>query len=173
MSKKTSPRSDNRRVAMQFLYAWDINRPEILEDGILSFWEQQERESAEHGDQGNKLFDRKNFGFAEQIIRGVIEHIDDIDEEIVKLAKNWTFKRIAKVDLAILRMAMYELKYCDDIPPIVTINEAVELGKAFSQDDSKRFINGVLDRFKDGLHRPFRQAAGGSSEGDDLKGLID
>ncbi|MDD4349055.1 MAG: transcription antitermination factor NusB [Opitutales bacterium] len=173
MSKKISPRSDNRRVAMQFLYAWDINRPEILEDGILSFWEQQERESAERSEEGDKPFNRQNYGFADQIIRGVVEHIDEIDEDIAKLAKNWTFKRIAKVDLAILRMALYELKYCDDIPPIVTINEAVELGKLFSQDDSKRFINGVLDRFKEGLHRPFRQAAGGSSGSDDLKGLID
>ena len=78
----------------------------------------------------------------------MIENIDAVDAKIIQQAQNWTFERIAKVDLAILRLALYELLYRTDIPPIVSINEAIELGKIFSNPDSKRFINGLLDKVK-------------------------
>ncbi len=165
MKKRPSQRSDNRRAAMQFLYAWEYNRPEVLNDSIRSYFE-------------NEPQDRDFYRFAEQIIRGVIEHHDSIDEEVKALAKNWTFERIARVDLAILRIAIYELRYCEDIPPVVSINEAVELGKQFSKDDSKRFINGILDKVKDTLDRPSRTAKEGSkkpapADNDVLDGLLD
>lgn len=147
---------------MQYLYAWEYNRPEVLNDSIRAFFE-------------NETQERDYFRFAEELIRGVIEHVEAIDEEIRKLAQNWTFDRIARVDLAILRIAIYELKYCADIPPVVSINEAVELGKLFSKDDSKRFINGMLDKVKDSLGRPARTAATTEDkpEKDVLDGLVD
>lgn len=164
MSRKFSQRSDNRRAAMQFLYSWEYNRPEVLNDMIRSFFETEEK-------------DREYFTFAEALIRGVIENVDFLDEEIQKLAKNWTFDRIARVDLSILRIAIYELKFCSDIPPIVSINEAVEMGKMFSKDDSKRFINGILDRVKNSLDRPAREASkqedANEDVGDVLDGLVD
>jgi transcription antitermination protein NusB len=163
MSKKPSQRSDNRRAAMQFLYAWEYNRPEVLSDSIRAFFE-------------NETQERSYFTFAEQLIRGVIEQADSIDAEIRELAQNWSFDRIARVDLAILRIAIYELRYCEDIPPVVSINEAVELGKIFSKEDSKRFINGILDKIKNSLNRPARTAArkpDSSSSGENvLDGLI-
>ena len=146
MNKKPSQRSLNRRAAMQYLYSWEYNRPEVLNDSIRAFFE-------------NEPNDRDYYQFAEKLIRGVIEHVEVLDEVIQSLAKNWTFDRIARVDLSILRIAIYELKYCEDIPPVVSINEAVELGKEFSKDDSKRFINGILDKVKDGLSRPARTAS--------------
>ena len=163
MTRKISQRSDNRRAAMQFLYAWEYNRPEVLDDSIRSFFE-------------NESHDREYFRFAESLIRGVIEHVESIDEEICSLAKNWSFERIARVDLAILRIAIYELRHCEDIPPVVSINEAVEMGKNYSKEDSKRFINGILDRIKDGLSRPARSAAKHQDEGGSgnvLDGLVD
>lgn len=102
--------------------------------------------------------DRAYYEFSESLIIGAIEHIEKLDEEISKYAKNWTFDRIAKVDLSILRLAIYELLYREDIPPIVTINEAIDLGKVFSNIDSKRFINGILDQLKDKIDRPLRKA---------------
>jgi transcription antitermination protein NusB len=161
MTRKMSQRSDNRRAAMQFLYAWEYNRPEVLDDAIRAFFETEEH-------------DREYFRFAEQLIRGVLVHVVEIDAEIQSLAQNWTFDRIARVDLAILRIAIYELRYCEDIPPVVSINEAVELGKEFSKDDSKRFINGILDRVKDTLSRPSREAVRGkdSRNEDPLDGLV-
>lgn len=148
---------------MQFLYAWEYNRPEVLNDAIRSFFETEPNE-------------RDYYRFAEQIIRGVLEHVETIDDDIRRLAKNWSFDRIARVDLAILRIAIYELRFCEDIPPVVSINEAVELGKEFSKDDSKRFINGILDKIKDGLGRPARTAKrsdpGSDSGSDVLDGLI-
>lgn len=149
---------------MQFLYAWEYNRPEVLNDSIRAFFENEPQE-------------RDFYRFAEQIIRGVIEHVETIDDDIRRLAMNWTFERIARVDLAILRIAIYELRFCEDIPPVVSINEAVELGKEFSKDDSKRFINGILDKIKDGLGRPARTASKRSEQPSDgsndvLDGLI-
>ena len=77
---------------------------------------------------------------------------------IIYLPKNWYFNRIAKVDLSILRLAIFELNHRLDIPPIVSINEAIELSKILSNTDSKRFINGILAQLKAKLNRPLRTA---------------
>ena len=71
---------------------------------------------------------------------------------------NWDFNRIAKMDLAILRISMFEMIHRKDIPPVVSINEAIDLSKEYSNADSKRFINGVLDRLKGSLGRDSRKA---------------
>ena len=88
----------------------------------------------------------------------MITHQADIDARIKALAQNWDFERIAKIDLAILRLAMFEMIHRRDIPPVVSINEAIDLSKQFSNADSKRFINGILDKLKDQLGRDARKA---------------
>ena len=98
------------------------------------------------------------YRFAEELIWGGVKRRDEIDAVIKEHAQNWDFNRIAKIDLSILRLAIYEMLYRDDIPPIVTINEAIELSKLFSIEDAKRFINGILDEFKLKLQRPLREA---------------
>jgi N utilization substance protein B len=143
---RRSQRRENRISAVQFLYQWEANKPDILADDVCQFFENQEE-------------DRAYYAFAEELALGAIEQVAAIDEHIVEHANNWTFDRIAKVDLAILRLAIYELLYRNDIPPIVSINEAIDLSKVFSNPDSKRFINGILDKMKDKITRPLRKAA--------------
>ncbi len=138
-------RRDGRVVAIQFLFAWSINQTNNLNADIAEFIE-----SLEHP--------RDHYSFGEELIHGVIEHREELDAEIKGLVHNWDFNRIARVDLAILRVSMYEMIYRKDIPPIVSINEAIDLSKQFSNADSKRFINGVLDRLKDKLGRDARKA---------------
>lgn len=82
--------------------------------------------------------------FATALVRGTLEHIESIDQTIGRLSVGWDTQRQPAVDRNILRMAMYEILYLDDIPVSVTINEAVELAKKFSAEESSRFINGVL-----------------------------
>ena len=94
--------------------------------------------------------------FAEPLIRGTIELREELDERIKKYAKNWDLKRMAVVDRNVLRLAIYEMFHRDDIPPIVSINEAVDIAKKFSTDDSGRFVNGILDKVKNDLMRPAR-----------------
>lgn len=132
-------------AVVQFLYSYEMNPPEVLVDGIRVFLESQEHP-------------REYFAFAEELIHGVIDNLDAIDEAIRGLAQNWKFDRIAKVDLSILRLSIYEMLFRTDIPPIVSIDEAIELSKIFSNLDSKRFINGILDKMKAGLNRPLREA---------------
>ena len=140
-----SQRRENRISAVQFLYQWEMNRPEVLADDLYNFFENQEE-------------DRPYYAFAEELVNGTLENIQTIDQEITSHASNWTFERIAKVDLAILRLAIFELLYRTDIPPIVSINEAIDLSKIFSNLDSKRFINGILDKMKNKITRPLRKA---------------
>lgn len=142
---KRSQRRDCRTCAVQFLYQWELNKPDELNDALRVFIEDQE-------------FSRDYYAFAEELIHGAIEHIEKIDDEIMSYANNWKFERIAKVDLSILRLAIYELLVRTDIPPIVSINEAIDLSKVFSNPDSKRFINGILDKMKDKINRPLRKA---------------
>jgi len=138
-------RRDGRVVALQFLFAWSINHPQNLNEDIREFIETLENP-------------REHYAFGEELIHGVIEHQEELDAKIKGLVQNWDFNRIAKVDLAILRISMFEMIYRKDIPPIVSINEAIDLSKEYSNADSKRFINGVLDRLKGSLGRDARKA---------------
>ena len=87
---------------------------------------------------------REDNEYIESVINGVEEKVSELDEKIKAHLKDWNFERISKVDLAILRLSIYEILYRDDIPYKVSINEAVELSKTFSEESSPSFINGVL-----------------------------
>ncbi len=139
-------RRDGRVAALQYLYAWSINSPASLPDDLRVFFENMEQP-------------RDHYAFGEELIHGVIANVVDIDARIKGLAHNWEFERIAKIDLAILRLAMFEMIHRKDIPPVVSINEAIDLSKQFSNADAKRFINGILDRLKDKLGRDSRKAS--------------
>ncbi|MGA2693689.1 MAG: transcription antitermination factor NusB [Opitutaceae bacterium] len=146
MSKaQYAQRHDGRVAALQYLYAWSINPPDNLADDLRVFFESQEQP-------------RNHYSFGEELIDGVIRNQSGIDAQIRVLAQNWEFDRIAKIDLAILRIAMFEMLHRNDIPPVVSINEAIDISKQFSNADSKRFINGILDRLKDQLGRDSRKA---------------
>lgn len=138
-------RRDGRVAALQFLYAWSLNQPKNLADDLHVFF-------------GNLEQPREHYSFGEELIHGALEHLPEIDAHIKGLAHNWDFDRIARIDLAILRLAMFEMIFRKDIPPVVSINEAIDLSKQFSNADSKRFINGILDRLKDQLGRDARKA---------------
>jgi len=136
---------DNRNAAVQFLYMWEANPPQSLNDELATFFSSQEKP-------------REYYSFAEELIHGVVDNVAEVDAIIKEYAKNWDFKRIARVDLAILRLAIYEMLHRKDIPPVVSINEAIDLSKLFSIPDAKRFINGILDQFKAKIDRPLRDA---------------
>jgi N utilization substance protein B len=144
MSSPIQQRRDGRMAAVQFLYSWELNRPEDLANALELFFAEQEQP-------------RDHFAFGEELIHGSIEHISEIDGHIRGLAQNWDFERIAKIDLTILRVGIYEMLYRKDIPPVVSINEAINLSKQFSNADAKRFINGILDRLKDQIGRDARK----------------
>lgn len=137
-------RRECRGAALQYLYSWSVNQPGDIATDLGLFFEHLEQP-------------RDHFAFAEELIHGTIAHLPEIDAHIKGLAQNWEFERIAKIDLGILRLAMFEMLHRKDIPPVVSINEAIDLSKQYSTSDSKRFINGVLDRMKDKLGRDARK----------------
>jgi len=143
---RKSQRRLNRVAAMQYIYAWSINMPEDCAEDLRLFFEGLDRE-------------RDYYSFSEELIHGVLDRIEEIDGKIKSLAKNWGFERIAKIDLAILRLAIFELLGRKDIPPVVSINEAIDLSKEFSTAESRRFVNGILDKMKEQLDRPLRTAS--------------
>jgi N utilization substance protein B len=160
-------RREARERAVQFLFQYDLNPPENLDQALEEFWESQ-REAALAEDKSpahwgepvclpppapEELEERQ---FAEPLIRGVIEHRDEIDQLIRKYLQNWDFNRLAVVDRNVMRLAVYEMLHREDIPPVVSINEAVDIAKKFSTADSGKFVNGVLDRIRAELMRPAR-----------------
>jgi N utilization substance protein B len=94
------------------------------------------------------LDEEKPDGFMNNLVFGTIEHEQELDSLITPHLVNWTIDRLANIDKTILRMAAYELKYEQDIPANVTLDEAVELAKAFGDDHSSKFVNGVLSKIK-------------------------
>ncbi len=147
MSQKDlfAQRRDSRVVAMQYLFAWSMNPPLSLAEDLRAFYATQENP-------------REHYAYSDEIIDGVIRNLAEIDARIRTLAHNWEFDRIARIDLTILRLAIYEMVYRKDVPPVVSINEAINLSKTYSNADAKRFINGILDRLKDQLGRDARKA---------------
>ena len=127
-------RTQARELSFQFLYMMDIRGNDCI-DEVGEFLREQTEDS-----------DIQEF--SECLIRGVLDNQKKIDEAIENSAQNWELGRIATVDRNIMRQAIYELLFRDDIPPKVSINEAIELGKKFSTANSGGFINGILDRIK-------------------------
>ncbi len=161
-------RREARERAVQFLFQHDLNPPENLDAELEQFWSTQ-RSAVIAGEKGNATWGEKMELpppsteeasvrlFADPLIRGAIEHRDEADVLIRKYSRNWDIPRIAAVDRNILRLAIYEMLHREDIPPVVSINEAVDIAKRFSTQDSGKFINGILDSVKGELMRPARQ----------------
>ncbi len=160
-------RREARERAVQFLFQHELNPPEDIEAALNQFWESQ-RGAAIAEDKGAATWgqaielppptaDEAAIRlFADPLIRGTLEYRDEADNVIKKHAKNWDLHRIAAVDRNILRLAIYEMLHRDDIPPVVSINEAVDIAKKFSTQDSGKFVNGILDKVKSELMRPAR-----------------
>ena len=84
--------------------------------------------------------------FSDRLVEGVVDHKARIDQLLTQYSENWTLERMTGVDRNILRIAVYEILLCQEIPKNVTINEAVEIGKRFGSEDSGAFINGIIDK---------------------------
>src|SRR5437660_5379131 len=128
------PRRKAREYALQMLFQWDITRDSI-DQIVASFFEGQ--------DEAPAVAD-----FARQLVLGTVEHVEQIDEMIRRHAEHWRLDRMATVDRNLLRLAIYEFLYDRDTPKTVVINEAIEIARRFSAQESPQFINGVLDSIK-------------------------
>ena len=160
-------RREARERAVQFLFQHDLNPPENLDRALNEFWDTQ-RAAAIAGEKGPATWgqpvelppptaeEAEMRLFADPLIRGTLEHRDECDEIIKKFAKNWDLHRIAVVDRNILRLAIHEMLHREDIPPVVSINEAVDIAKKFSTQDSGKFVNGILDKVRAEILRPSR-----------------
>ena len=123
-----------REYALQGLYMYEtVGRS--LDDLVTIDWVDRELSD-----------DIRNF--AVNLLKGSIENIDYIDSLIKRFSKNWDFERLSVIDKSILRMSIYAMLYLPDIPRVVTIDEAIELGKEYGGDGSGQFINGILDAIK-------------------------
>ena len=109
-------------------------------------------EDPEDGD-GPPLTDEVKI-FAKALLDGAIANLDDLDGRLKSYAREWSLERMANVDRNILRLALYEMQYLDEVPVSVSINEAVELAKTYSTPDSGRFINGILGKIAAEALRP-------------------
>lgn len=162
-----SIRRKAREKAIQFLFQCELNPPGQLEEALNYFWETQRTVAIEdekgkaHWGQPVELpppttEELAVRAFADPLIKGAIEFRAQADEIIQKYTKNWKLNRIAVVDRNILRLAVYEMHHRHDIPPVVSINEAIDLAKKFSTEESGRFVNGILDKVRENLMRPAR-----------------
>lgn len=160
-------RREARERTVQFLFQHDLNPPGDLERALNEFWDNQrsaaiaEEKGSAHWGQPVELppptvEESETRLFADPLIRGVLQHLDAIDEKIKSHARNWEFHRIAAVDRNIMRLAIYEMLFRDDIPPVVSINEAVDIAKKFSTQDSGKFVNGILDKIRGEVLRSTR-----------------
>lgn len=162
-------RREGREAAIQYLFQLDLHEQradEAAPDGVSlpdgDFWKL--RAGGDDPDELNPVPARaplapKARAFAEALVQGVCLHRREVDEIISRLARNYKLSRIAAVDRNILRLAVYEILHNTEVPPVVAINEAIELAKQYGSEESGRFVNGVLDRVRAEVGRPARKAA--------------
>jgi len=134
-------RHKSRQFALQMLFEWDMarNDPQLMKK---RFW----RTPAPH-------YAVDTMAFANKLFDGTVENAAEIDALVASLSSNWRMDRLAPVDRNILRLAIHEIREADpDVPPKVAIDEALELAKEFSSEESPAFLNGVLDAARKKLH---------------------
>lgn len=129
-------RRELREQIFKLLFRVEFNKAEEMEEQKDLFFEDEENQAGE-----------KDAAYIREKYDKIVEKLDEIDSLINENAECWTTARMGKVELTILRLAVYEIKYDDTVPTSVAINEAVELSKKFGQDGSSSFVNGVLSQF--------------------------
>lgn len=134
-------RRRTRERALQTLYQLDLNT-RLTVQTALSYFQQ------------HFSLEKEMDPFLERLVLGVVENLKAIDETIRKASEHWRADRMAAVDRNLLRLGVFELDYCDDIPATVTINEMIEIAKSFGSESSPAFVNGILDKIRQSLDRP-------------------
>lgn len=129
-------RTKARELALQVLYKIDVTS-DAVDKALAEFWTDVETEVEP---------DIKEF--TGRLVTGVVQNLSVIDESISQFAQNWQLSRMAVVDRNILRIGCFELRFCDDVPPKVSINEAIDLAKKYSGAEAGKFVNGILDKIK-------------------------
>lgn len=124
-------RTKAREYALQILYQVDLTRTDPA-TAVQDFWTYRATPPEVRT-------------FATRLVEGTLSHVDDIDRLIASHANNWEIARMAVVDRNILRLGTYELLYVEEVPPKVCLNEAIELAKRFGDEESSKFVNGILD----------------------------
>ena len=133
MKAKIGKRRQARENVLKILYQVEILGDDL--DSVLDrYWD------------ASPTFDDTIKKFANELVKGIAEKKDELDEVIKNKLKNWNFERVAIIDRNILRMGVYEIMFRDDIPDSVSINEAIEIAKKYGDQESSRFINGILDK---------------------------
>ena len=135
---KKSPRRAERALAFQVLYSLTFAPAATIQDVVKVF-----RKAPEQGEAAEKTAAPE--GFAWELVEGVWTNMDTIDERLTSFSQNWRIERMGKVEITLLRLALYEILFRNDVPPKVAINEAIELSKQFGDDGSRGFVNGILD----------------------------
>lgn len=138
------PRHKAREAAVQMLYQWEVGR-QPMPEVVRSFWT--------HGPAATVSYPEALQAFASGLALGTAEHVAELDRHLGEAAKNWRVERMTVMDRLILRLAIYELVHTPDVPPLVVIDEALELARTFSTDDAVKFINGILDAVRRTLQR--------------------
>ena len=135
---KKSPRRAERSLAFQVLYSLTFTPATTLQDVVRAF-----RKAPEQGEATEKTNIPE--GFAWELVEGVWTNMAAIDAQLTSFSQNWRIERMGKVEITLLRLALYEILFRNDVPPKVAINEAIELSKQFGDDGSRGFVNGILD----------------------------
>lgn len=133
-------RKEARESAMQLIYQIGIGETNA-DECLKSYYDNLEVNLAE---------DEKTY--IDECVKGVEQNISEIDGYIEKFSRGWKINRIAKVDIAIMRLALYEMLHREDVPKVVSVNEAIELAKKYGGDNSPSFINGILGNIIKGLN---------------------
>jgi N utilization substance protein B len=137
---------------MQILFQLEMNPAEDPAPTMGDFWSERDAE-------------RQARHFAEQLVHGVLKHREEIDTVLTESAEHWEIKRMGGIERNVMRVALFEMLHRTDIPPVVSINEAVDIAKYFSTTESGRFVNGILDRVRKSLSRPARTSDKGAGSG--------
>ncbi|MHB8927172.1 MAG: transcription antitermination factor NusB [Bacillota bacterium] len=141
-------RRSTRELALKVLFQVDVGRADPAR--ALAYTARQQQLGVSDGAAARELTP-DDISFAGELVRGALDHLTEIDKTISDRAREWRLERMANIDRNVLRLALYEMTYRDDIPVSVSINEAVELAKKFGTEDSGRFVNGILGTVARGL----------------------
>ncbi|MCD6533569.1 MAG: transcription antitermination factor NusB [Deltaproteobacteria bacterium] len=151
-----------REAALQILYMVEIGKPKDQAHAVRRYWDHdwvvesdchlcpeeckdRDKPKSRFSSPVNRLAEIR---FTEQLVNGVLDNWEEIDHQIEEHSHNWKLNRMSSIDRNILRIAIFELLFCDEIPPKVSINEAIEIAKTYGDKNSPAFINGILDQIE-------------------------